>query len=134
MGKAAKKQPTGDDSFDWARANRDKKVIFEYWWNIYTENARLPESDYVFHPTRGWKLDWSWPELKIAVEVDGGQWQPYGGRHARDEDRDKCNEAEAMGWHVFHFSTQQLESKPIPQLERVAKLMGITLIEPSASW
>lgn len=130
MGKAkAKDEQDAEDVFNWKQASRDKKGLFLYWWNLYAGGEMTPVGDYEFHPTRHWKLDWSWPGNKVAVEVDGGQWMPHGGRHARDTDRDKCNEAESLGWHVFHFSTQQLETNPVAQLERVARLLDIPLCD-----
>ena len=68
-------------------------------------------AEYPFHPTRKWRFDYAIPELKIAVEVDGGLFNAYMGKHAgrhsggmgQREDMQKMNEAAAMGWLVFHF-------------------------------
>ena len=64
--------------------------------------------EYYFHPERGWRLDYAWPAARLAVEIDGGQWAPGGGRHATDKDREKLNEAAALGWRVLRFSPAML--------------------------
>ena len=66
--------------------------------------------EYYFHPERGWRLDYAWPAARLAVEVDGGQWAPGGGRHATDKDRDKLNHAAALGWRVLRFSPAMLDN------------------------
>lgn len=67
--------------------------------------VRLPEREVRFHPTRRWKFDFAWPELKIAVEVEGGVWSS--GRHTRGAgfiaDCEKYNEAARLGWRVFRM-------------------------------
>jgi len=44
----------------------------------------------------------------LAVEIDGGQWAPRGGRHASDGDREKLNTAAVLGWRVLRYSPAQL--------------------------
>lgn len=68
-------------------------------------------AEYPFHPTRKWRFDYAIPELKIAIEIDGGLFNTYMGKHpgrhsggvGQREDMEKMNEAAAMGWLVFHF-------------------------------
>ena len=70
------------------------------------------EREYRFHPTRKWRFDFSFRDAMVAVEIDGGQWQAHGGRHARDSDREKHNEAARLGWRVLRFSGQMLSDDP----------------------
>lgn len=70
------------------------------------------EREYQFHPVRRWRFDFAWPGSLVAVEIDGGQWQTRGGRHARDADREKGNEAAALGWRVLHLSGEMLRYDP----------------------
>lgn len=53
---------------------------------------------------RDWRFDVAWPELKVAVELDGAVGH---GRHTRREgfiaDTVKINAATAHGWRVFRF-------------------------------
>ena len=76
-----------------------------------------PECEFKFHPTRRWRLDFSWPAQHIAAEVDGGTWmQTTQGRSAghahparMQRDNEKRNAARALGWRVFQFTGQQVE-------------------------
>jgi very-short-patch-repair endonuclease len=62
-----------------------------------------PTTEHRFHPVRKWRMDFAWPEHKIALEVEGGVYS--GGRHTRGagfvKDCEKYNTAASMGWFVF---------------------------------
>jgi very-short-patch-repair endonuclease len=64
---------------------------------------RQPLTEYRFHETRKWRFDFAWPELKLAVEVEGGGWS--GGRHTRgtgfEADLEKYDAAMRMGWNIY---------------------------------
>ena len=63
--------------------------------------AGLPEpvAEYRFHATRRWRFDFAYPDLKLAVEIEGGIWRR--GRHNRASgfvrDAEKYNEAAIAG-------------------------------------
>ena len=65
-----------------------------------------PQREFLFHRKRKWRFDLAWPELLIAVEVEGGVWT--GGRHVRGQgyegDCEKYNEAQLAGWMVLRFT------------------------------
>lgn len=70
------------------------------------ENA-LPgwdlESEYLFHPERGWRFDFAFPSQKLAIEVDGrGHF-----RGKMMTDYEKQNEAMRLGWRVLRFPASQ---------------------------
>ena len=71
-----------------------------------------PQPEYRFHPSRKWRLDWAWPEYKVALEKHGATWQQ--GRHTRGagfaKDREKMNEAQLMGWIVIEATTDMIRS------------------------
>lgn len=72
---------------------------------MYIRAAKLPEpvQEHRFHPTRRWRFDFAWPELMLAVEVEGGGWT--NGRHTRGKgfsnDIQKYSEAMRLGWTVY---------------------------------
>lgn len=76
--------------------------------------AGLPEfvTELEFHPTRKWRLDYAWPQRRVALEVHGGVFTK--GRHTRGVgftgDREKMNEAACHGWLVIEVSTEQLKA------------------------
>jgi very-short-patch-repair endonuclease len=58
-----------------------------------------------------WRFDFAWPRRLIAVEIEGGGER---GRHARHkgflEDCRKYNAATKLGWRVYRFTGQQVQS------------------------
>ena len=79
------------------------------WRTMAPEGAPPCHPEYAFHPSRGWLFDFAWPEQRVAVEIDGGQWMSHGGRHSRDSDREKLNQAAVLGWRVLHYSGAMLQ-------------------------
>lgn len=71
-----------------------------------------PVTEYIFHPTRKWRLDAAWPDHRIAVEVDGGGF--INGRHSRgagmEEDAIKYAEATLRGWRIFRTTPRQVKA------------------------
>jgi very-short-patch-repair endonuclease len=66
-----------------------------------------PERQFKFHPKRQWKLDFAWPDMKIAVEIHGGihaakRWHHSSGSQ-QEKDFEKANAAARAGWRVFVF-------------------------------
>lgn len=68
-----------------------------------------------FAPPRRWRFDLAWPNLKIAVEVEGGR--SGRSRHKSDDgydaDMEKYNQAQMLGWVVLRVSGGQLRKKPV---------------------
>ena len=102
-----------------AKKSEDKKERFMMYWLRHHRNGAakqiMPVTEHQF--AKAWKrkfqFDWAFLRYKIAVEVDGGQFAYRGGRHSGDKDREKMNIAAALGWRVFHFSPQMLDSDPV---------------------
>ena len=92
--------------------------------------CRLPvfETNYRFDDrpaARKWRFDFAWPQLKIAVEVEGGAWSQ--GRHTRGagyiEDCKKYNEAVMQGWHVLRFTSEAVNSgEAVTQIEKLIEM------------
>lgn len=79
--------------------------------------------EFRFYDKRGWRFDFAWPDVKVAVEIDGGQHEYMGGRHNTDEDREKINTASAMGWTVLRFSTSALKNDPYRCIQKLSLAM-----------
>ena len=56
---------------------------------------------------RGWRLDFAFPDARIAVEVDGGVHR-IAGRFAGDFD--KHNALALAGWTLLRFSLEHIDS------------------------
>ena len=54
----------------------------------------------------------AWPDLRVAVEVEGGVWSKTPGRHTRgagfEADCEKYNAAAAAGWRVARVTTKMI--------------------------
>lgn len=72
----------------------------------------MPKSEYMFHPDRRWAFDYAWPDVKIAIEIQGGTWSKPPGKHLRapgySKDCKKLNAAVAMGWKVMWFPSDMV--------------------------
>jgi len=70
----------------------------------------IPE--FKFHPTRKWRFDFAIPQIKMAIEVEGGIYTR--GRHLRPtgflRDMEKYNTASLMGWTLFRTTPKYLNS------------------------
>ena len=61
-----------------------------------------------FDEARMWRFDFAWPELDIAIEVEGGQWIGGHGGTRFDADCEKYAEAAIRGWTVVRVSTDMV--------------------------
>lgn len=77
---------------------------------IQAFNLPVPVAEYRFHPIRKWRLDYCWPEHKVALEVEGAVWT--NGRHTRGsgfvKDMEKYNCLASMGYKLLRVTPQQL--------------------------
>lgn len=117
-----KKRPTKSPK---KSIKKDYETGFLFYLKALAPGLEAPEREYKFHDWRRWRFDLAWPDHKIAVEIDGGQWSPNGGRHNRDSDREKINEAVKMGWRVFRFSTQQVKNDPHDCIKKLKEVFVI---------
>ena len=71
-------------------------------------------AEHRFAPPRRWRFDFAHLESRIAIECDGGTWSR--GRHVRgsgySKDCEKFNAAAALGWRVWHLTSDMMESDP----------------------
>lgn len=66
----------------------------------------VPDREFLFHPTRKWRVDFAWPEFMVLVEIEG--LTPQGGRHQRlpgfEADAVKYGEAQRLGFTVVRLT------------------------------
>ena len=91
---------------------RTSLMVHALVMELRSNGVPAPETEHRFHPERKWRFDLAWPELMLAVEIDGGLW--IGGRHVQpigyERDCEKLNEAIVMGWRVLRFTPGMVES------------------------
>ena len=84
-----------------------------------------PVQEFRFDETRRWRLDFAWPEYKVALEIDGGIF--VNGGHNRGaqimKTWEKENTAACMGWRFIKC-----------QPKDVLKLSTIETLKKALSW
>lgn len=90
---------------------------------IRTSNLPDPTREHKFHPTRKWRFDFAWIELKLALEVEGGL---YGkSRHTSitgyTNDCEKYSFAALLGWRVLRCTVIHLKNGELRTWLRIAE-------------
>lgn len=87
-------------------------------------------AEWPFHPKRKWRFDFACPELKVAIEIDGGVWNSSRGEHAgrhsggsgQIKDFEKMNAAVELGWVVLHYvPSEKMDTRTLLQIYNVMK-------------
>lgn len=107
-------------------AKQKREVLedqFAYCWSIATDgDAKLkPQRQFQFHEKRKFRFDFAWPAVKLAVEINGGQW--INGGHNRgggmNNDCDKKRLAIEADWRVMEFTGDDISKRPCQCVEQV---------------
>lgn len=68
--------------------------------------------EYRFQPERKWRFDFAMPDVKCAIELDGGTFQNIRTGHASGvglrQWREKNNAAMTAGWRVWHYAPEEV--------------------------
>ena len=76
-------------------------------WPTPEREVAFHEKGYIYQKRRMWRFDFAWPDLMLAVEIDGGLWSPRSGHRSPaglSSDRVKDAVAQLMGWTILHFT------------------------------
>lgn len=94
----------------------------QLFWQMNTIHLK-PEREYRFHPERKWRFDFAFPDIKLAVEFEGGVFKkgPSGHQGAGFvKDLDKYNMAAELDWMVLRYTDKAVKSgEALNQIERV---------------
>lgn len=89
-----------------------------------------PQQQFRFHPTRRWRFDFAWPELRVAVEIQGGEFRR--GRHGRGKglrsDAEKFRAAARLGWFLLPIAGTELDQRPKQVMDDVREVLLQRLI------
>lgn len=93
----------------------DSEAEATLYLQLRTTTLPLPERQVAFAKAirRKWLFDFAWPDIKLAVEVQGGIWMRRGAHNtgtAITRDCEKGNEAILLGWTVLHVTTDQVDN------------------------
>jgi very-short-patch-repair endonuclease len=92
---------------------------------LVRHGLRLPELHHVVVLESGlvYELDWSYPDLRVAFELDG-----YGvhlvSLEAFVNDRDRRNELLIAGWRILQFATKTVRQHPRRVVSQVQRLLA----------
>lgn len=68
------------------------------------------------------RVDFAYPELRVALELDGYRW--HAGRTRFDADRTRQNALEALGWTVLRFTWRDVHDHPEETVAVVWAVLG----------
>lgn len=92
--------------------------LIESFWNNFGMPCPIPE--YRFTPPRKWRLDYAWPDVKLAIEIEGGVYK-YCGHNSISgfiKDIDKYNALTENGWALLRYQPKKINYN---QIEKVYK-------------
>lgn len=90
-----------------------------------------PVREYQFHPVRKWRFDFAWPQIKVAVEIDGGTFatSTMPNNHAigkrYQQDCIKSNAAQLEGWAVLRADREMVNTDQFGELVKTMLLRRI---------
>jgi very-short-patch-repair endonuclease len=70
----------------------------------------------------GAKVDFTWPDRRVAVETDG--WRAHGTLAAFQSDRSKSNALVARGWRVMRFTHADVQRRPARTARTLGRVLG----------
>lgn len=93
---------------------------FADYWRLLCPHIGPPTPQHRPTEDRRWKIDFAWPELFLAVEIEG-----VGHRLSPRYEQDICkyNELAAMGWTLLRFTGNQILDDPDACIGLVAALV-----------
>jgi very-short-patch-repair endonuclease len=89
------------------------ELLFLAAWSKYG-SGRIPAREYVFSPTRRYRLDFAWVKERVGVELDGFSKFGFGAHQTIvgvTRDHEKGNHAAELGWVLLRYTSKQLGSE-----------------------
>jgi very-short-patch-repair endonuclease len=86
------------------------------------DDAGLPRP-LVNHRHGGAMVDFTWPDHRVIVEVDG--WAAHGDKSAFEHDRARDAQRQARGDVVLRFTWRQVNEQPLRVIARIAQTLGV---------
>ena len=92
---------------------KQEKPSYDLFFRLLRDyGIKRPVSEYKFHRTRKWRIDFAWVEEKLALEIEGGAW--IGGRHNRPDgfikDMEKYNQINIYRFHLLRVLPDQMQN------------------------
>ena len=86
--------------------------------------GKAPVTEMQFHQDRKWRWDFAWPEVRLAIEIQGGIWAKGGHSSGKGITRDceKFGAAAILKWHVIPMTPDQITPA---YLEEIREAFGL---------
>jgi len=78
-----------------------------------------PQREFRFDPSRLWRVDFAWPEKRLAVEIESSVHR-IKSRFASD--LDKYNALQLQGWTLLRYTAKMVQSAEA--IDTVRELLG----------
>ncbi|MFN2525898.1 MAG: endonuclease domain-containing protein, partial [Actinomycetota bacterium] len=69
------------------------------------------------------RVDFAYPDAKLAIEVDG--YEVHGQKSTWDSDQDKRARLVSLGWRVMPITDEQIRQRPAAIVARVRRALDI---------
>lgn len=114
---------------EWALAEKRPDGVLEPRFARLAASHGLPRAVFQ-HRVGEYRIDFAYPELKIAIEVDGYAF--HSGLEAHQRDRDRQNYLVSHGWTILRFTWADVVRRPGHVAQLVAAAIGNGTAEISA--
>lgn len=78
----------------------------------------VPILEHKFHHERRWRLDYAYPDIKLAIEKEGAIWSI--GRHNHPagfiKDMEKYNALSELGWYLLRYQPKKFDWEQIKRV------------------
>lgn len=110
-----------------ARKKRKRARRRKFCGLLQDRGLPCPEPEHMFHDSRKWRIDYAWPDDKVALEVEGGVWTRGG--HTRGsgfmKDVEKYNEVALHGFVLIRTVPDDLfKEHTLDLIERAITLQS----------
>ncbi len=130
----------------------DLEAAFDTQFRRLGTDLPDPEPEYIFHPTRKWRLDRAWPQHRVAVELEGGSkprtirctscgqlvraktkaglGKPLRmpGWHQTNQfeaNKEKYNQLALLGWILLRFTHDDVHADPFSMVEDIRSAIEV---------
>lgn len=89
----------------------ESELEVRFWELVRAYGLRVPDRQFVVRGGgRTFRIDFAYPDVLLAMEVDGVAWHGTAADRRRDRERDRA--LEALGWTVLRFKWEDVVRRP----------------------